>query len=274
MPHPAPITAFPELDAILADLARSARAILGGTYVGCYLGGSFALGAGDAESDADFVVVTTVPPAGDAEAGLRRLHAEIPDRPGIWNRNVEGSYADLDSLRDNDGVGRPWLFVDRGHREMEWDPHCNTLHTRWVLRNHGIAVDGPPPAGLVADVPEQALRDDARAALPGILDGIRAWADMEHAWTQRYVVQTYCRVLYTMVTGRVASKPDALRWAEDTLDPVWRPLLRQVAGDRLSPWKPVDPPRPGSMERAYEFAAYAEAWRPPATEPAAGDAAS
>jgi hypothetical protein len=254
-------TPFPELDAVLVDLAETARTILGTTYVGAYLQGSFALGAGDAESDADFLVVTTVPPAGDAEAGLWRLHHHIPARPGIWNRNVEGSYADLGSLRDNASVGQPWLFVDRGHRDMAWDDHCNTLHTRWILRNHGIVLDGPLLGDLVADVPEQALRDAARDALPGTLDGILAWADTGHAWTQRYVVHTHCRVLYTLTTGRVASKPDALRWAYDTLDPRWRPLLTQVAEDRLSPWQPVDPPRPGSMAAAMAFAAYAATWR-------------
>ena len=256
------ITPFPELNAVLVDLTETVRTILGDTFVGCYLQGSFALGAGDAESDADFIVVTTVPPAGDALAALRRLHAEIPDRPGIWNRNIEGSYADLGSLRDNARTGQPWLFVDRGHRELAWDAHCNEPHTRWILRNHGIVLAGPPPGELVADVPEQALRDAARAELPGTLDGIRAWADMDHSWTQRYIVQTYCRVLYTSVTGRVASKPAALRWAHDNLDPAWRPLLAQVAEDRLTPWRPVDPPRPGSMERAYAFAAYAESRQP------------
>ena len=258
------ITPFPELDAVLTGLAGTARDVLGDTYVGCYLQGSFALGAGDAESDADFVVVTTAPPAGAAEAELRRFHAEVPDRPGIWNRNIEGSYAPVGSLADPARVGEPWLFVDRGHREMTWDPHCNMLHTRWILRHHGIAVDGPPPAGLVAEVPAQALRDDARAALPGTLDEIRSWADMHHAWTQRYIVQTHCRVLYTALTGGVAAKPAALRWAGENLDPRWRPLLRQVEADRLSPWQPVDPPRPGSMELAAAFAAYTVECLPPA----------
>lgn len=257
------ITQFPELNDVLTELTETVRDILDGTYVGCYLQGSFALGGGDAESDADFIVVTTVPPAGDAEAQLRRLHDEIPTRPGIWNRNIEGSYADLVSLRDNARIGQPWLFVDRGHREMIWDSHCNTLHTRWLLRNHGIVIDGPPIADLVAEVPEQAMRDAAREALPGTLDEIRSWANLDHAWTQRYIVHTHCRVLYTAVTGRVASKPDALRWAAVNLDPAWGPLLAQVAADRLTPWQPVDPPRPGSMELACEFAAYVQAWQPP-----------
>lgn len=81
---------------------------------------------------------------------------------------------------------------------------------------------------------------------------------MDHAWTQRYIVQTYSRVLYTAETGKVASKPTALEWARSRLDPAWLPLLGQVAEDRAIPWKPVDPPRLGSMQRAYEFAAYVE----------------
>lgn len=254
------VTPFPELNAVLADHDDAVRDILGSTYVGCYLQGSFALGAGDLESDADFVVVCTVLPSGDAEAELRRLHDEIPSRPGVWNQNLEGSYADAESLRTIAGLGVPWLFCDRGHRELIWDEHCNTVHTRWILRNHGIVLGGPPVRDLVDEVPADVMRAAARAALPGTLSGIRAWADMDHAWTQRYIVQTYSRVLYTMVTGEVASKRQALAWAATFVDPVWRPLLSQVAADRGKPWQPVEPPRPGSMELACAYAAYVEAF--------------
>jgi hypothetical protein len=251
-------TGFSELDDVLADLSRSARAALGETYVGTYLQGSFALGAGDAQSDADFIVVTTVLPSGQREAELRALHAAIPSRPGVWNINLEGSYADLRSLRSVDGLGVPWLFVNRGHREMVWDAHCNTLHTRWIMRNHGMVIDGPPAASLIDEVPAALLRASAAETLPGLLDDIAAWADMDNAWTQKYIVETYSRVLHTALTGRVISKAGGLRWALDTLGEEWGPLLRQVAADRSAAWKPVDPPRPGSMEQARSFAAFVE----------------
>jgi hypothetical protein len=253
------LTPFADLDAVLDDVASAAREILQETFVGFYLQGSFALGAGDAQSDADFVAVTTVLPGGDREAALRRLHADLPDRPGTWARNIEGSYADAESLRGRAGLGTPWLYVDRGHRRMQWDEHCNTLHTRWILRASGISLAGPPARDLVDEVPTDAMRAAAAAALPGTLAGILAWAPPDHAWTQRYIVQTCCRVLYTARTGGVASKPAALAWAGDTLDPRWRPLLAQVAADRASDWQPVDPPRPGSMAQAVDFAAYVEA---------------
>ncbi len=253
------LTPFRQLDAVLVDLSRASREILGATYVGCYLQGSFALGAGDAQSDADVVVVATALPSGGVEADLRRWHAALPDRPGPWPRNIEGSYADAASLRSAAGLGVPWLFVDRGHREMAWDEHCNTLHTRWILRNHGIAVDGPPARELVDEVSPAAMRAAARRALPRTVADVHRWAPVDHAWTQRYIVQTCSRVLYTATTGRVASKPAALAWARAHLDPEWWPLLAQVDQDRATPWTAVDPPRPGTMEQAHAFAAHVAA---------------
>jgi hypothetical protein len=253
------VTPFPELDALLADLVGSARAILGDTFVGAYVQGSFALGAGDLTSDCDFIVATTAPPSGPAEAGLRALHDEIPTRPGLWPRNIEGSYADVTSLRSVDGLGVPWLFNDHGHRTLIWDTHCNSAHARWILHRHGITLAGPPVTELVDPVPPESLRAEARTALPGILAGLRSWAPFDIAWTQRYLVSTYCRVLYTLRTAEVTSKRGALAWARDELDPRWRPLLTQVIEDRPLGWDPDAPPRPGSLETALEFAAYVAA---------------
>lgn len=253
-------TPFEELDAVLADLVGTAREVLGDTYVGAYLQGSFALGAGDVHSDCDFIIATTTPPGGEAEAGLRALHDEIPTREGFWTHNLEGSYADTASLRGVNGLGVPWLYCDNGHRELVWDTHCNTPHTRWILRHHGITMDGPPIATLVDDVPAEALRDAMRVALTTLLDDLRTWAPFHVAWTQRYTVATYCRMLYTLRTAEVTSKRGALEWALAHLDPQWRPLLTQVIEDRELGWDPAQPPRPGSLDAAFEFAAYAESF--------------
>jgi hypothetical protein len=252
------LTPFTELDAVLTDLTVSVRDILGDSFVGLYLQGSFALGAGDPQSDCDFIVATTTRPSGPVETELRRLHDEIPTRPGSWTRHLEGSYADVGSLRGLAGLGVPWLFCDHGHRELIWDTHCNTPHTRWILRHHGITVAGPSIVELVDEVPAAALREAMRAALPGVLADLRTWAPFDLAWTQRYIVSTYCRMLYTLRTARVASKRGGLEWARGHLDPRWRPLLTQVLDDRARGWDPADPPRPGSLEATYEFAAYVE----------------
>jgi len=253
-------TPYRELDALLDEFVRTVRGILGDTFVGAYLQGSFALGAADLHSDCDFIVATTVLPSGVAEARLRRLHDEIPTRPGLWAKHLEGSYADTASLRGVAGLGTPWLFCDHGHRELTWDTHCNSPHARWILRNRGITLAGPPAAELVDAVPPEALRESMRAMLPGLLADLRTWARFDVAWSQRYAVTTYCRVLFTLHTGEVASKRGALEWACETLDPRWRPLFVQVIQDRELGWDPADPPRRGSLEATYAFAAYAESF--------------
>lgn len=253
-------TPYRELDALLDDFVHAVRGILGDTFVGAYLQGSFALGAGDLHSDCDFIVATTVLPARVTEAELRRLHDEIPTRPGFWAKHLEGSYADTTSLRTVAGIGTPWLFCDHGHRELIWDTHCNSPHTRWILRNHGITLAGPPVTDLVDPVPPQALRESMREMLPGLMADLRTWARFDVAWSQRYAVTTYCRALFTLHTGEVTSKRGALEWARETLDPRWRPLLTQVIRDRELGWDPSDPPRPGSLEAMYAFGAYAESF--------------
>ena len=65
-------------------------------------------------------------------------------------------------------------------------------------------------------------------------------------------------MLCTLVTGRVVSKPAALRWVREALDPRWWPLLDQVEQDRATPWQPVDLPRPGTMELALAFAEHVQ----------------
>lgn len=253
-------TPFGDLDTVLVDFAGSVRDILGETFVGVYVQGSFALGAGDANSDCDFIVATTALPSGIFETQLRSLHDDIPTRVGFWTKHLEGSYADITSLRSVAGLGVRWLFCDHGHRELTWDTHCNSAHSRWILRRHGITIVGPRIAELVDEVPPQALRGEARTALPEVMTELRRWAPFDVAWTQRYVVATYCRILYTLHTARVASKRGALEWVRENLDPRWRPLLAQVIQDRVLGWDPADPPRPGSMAAACEFAAYAESF--------------
>lgn len=166
-------TPFPDLDAVLAELAGRAAAILGADFVGAYLQGSFAVGDADRHSDCDFLIPVRRPPTGDQEAALRAMHDEFPTRPDYWARRLEGSYPVLSELRTLDGLGRPWLYVDNGWREMQWSTHCNSEVVRWSLREHGVTLAGPPPRDLVDPVPAAALRlgwDPAERPRPGSVE--------------------------------------------------------------------------------------------------------
>jgi hypothetical protein len=250
------VTAFPELDAVLDDLVRSAGSILGPDLVGFYVTGSIALGAGDLQSDCDFVAVVRTRVTEEQERGLRALHDELPTRPGHWTKHLEGSYAPQADLETLDALGRDWLYIDHGWREMQWDSHCNRVEHRWLLRECGVPLVGPDPRTLVAEVPADLLRSTMRSYIASFIPDLLAWISFETAWTQRYAVTSLCRILYTLETGEITSKPRALEWGTDVLGSEWRGLIQQALDDRPLPWD--DPPRPGSVDATLAFAEFAK----------------
>lgn len=249
-------TPFAELNSVLAELARRAAAILGTDFVGAYLQGSFAVGDADPHSDCDFLIPVHRQVSGEREAALRAMHDEFPTRPGYWAKRLEGSYPVLSELRTLQGMGRPWLYVDNGRREMQWSTHCNTEVVRWSLRECGVTLAGPPPATLVDPVPADVLRERMRADVPGFVTGMESWISLDLAWAQRYAVTTLCRMLDTYVEGRVTSKRAALEWALGATEPRWHPLIGRAMADRDLGWDPDERPRPGSVSETLEFHRY------------------
>ena len=253
-----PPTAFPELNDLLGELVGRGRSILGENFVGAYLTGSFALGAGDLHSDCDFLVVTQKALSAEQEQALRELHEELPTRSQHWAHHLEGSYAPRAQLETLATLDKPWLYIDHGWREMQWSTHCNTEVMRWTLRECGITLAGPDPRELVREVPADALRGAMRCQIETFLPDLLSWISFDVAWTQRYAVTSLCRMLYTLDTGEVASKPAALEWAKQALSPEWQNLIQQALDDRALGWDPHDPPRPGSIDTTIAFAEYAK----------------
>ena len=252
-------TRFPELNVVLQELTQRARNILGDNFAGAYLQGSFAVGDADIHSDCDFLIPVHGQVTATQEAGLRALHDELPTRAEHWARHLEGSYPPAGELRTLRGIGRKWLYVDHGWREMQWSAHCNTEVVRWSLHECGVRLAGPDPGTLVDPVPADVLRARMRSYAQEFLPELFTWTGFHVAWTQRYAVTTFCRILHTIETGRVTSKKAALLWARDHLDPGWSGLIQQVIDDRALGWDPDQPPRQGSVEQTLAFADYAKA---------------
>jgi Domain of unknown function (DUF4111) len=209
------------------------------------------------QSDCDFLIVTRRALTPAQKAAIRRLHDEVPTRPGHWSRHLEGSYAPADELRSLSGLGRRWLYVDHGHREMAWSTHCNTEVVRWILREHGVTLAGPSPRALVGEVAPEVLRARVRGQVDEFLPDLLTWIRLDSPWAQRYAVTTLCRILYTLERGQVASKPAALRWARDRLDPKWRELIGETLEGRSLGWNHDDPVKPGAVAATLAFNQYA-----------------
>ena len=220
----------PEISALLQELLSGVRAVLGSYFIGMYLDGSLASGDFEPDrSDLDFVVVTDgeIPP--EMFAGLETLHQRLARGPSKWAKELEGSYISRRALRlDPRPAALP--YIDRGsslamvHQETGyWVIHRHTL------REHGVALAGPPLDTLI----DPLQPGDLREAVRGIL---REWwrpmlADaplLRNAFYRCYAVLTMSRMLYTLRHGAIVSKALAARWAQEALDARWAPLIRDA----------------------------------------------
>lgn len=240
MSHLAP-TPDAELNQVLQALVEGQRAALGDNLVGVYLQGSFAGGGWDAYSDVDWIAAIRRPLGKNQVAALQRLHAALHALDCPWAQHLEGSYFPVELLHREDPLRQALWYLDNGSRELVPSNHCNTLVVRWQVREQGITLVGPPPAELIEPVSAEALRREVRTTM-------HEWAEtflgaperISTRWYQPFVVLSYCRMLHTLATGRVHSKPEGVRWAASgALHPRWNGLIRRAWEERPEPWRKV-----------------------------------
>jgi hypothetical protein len=225
-------TLYPEINVVLAQLLVAVRRVLGDRFVGLYLHGSLAAGDFNPDrSDIDFVVVTAGPLPPELLPELEAMHARLR-ASALWAEKLEGSYLPQGALRRHDPAGAyyPALRVDGS---FDVDGHgpdwVLQLH---VLREHGVALAGPPPESLIDPAGPDDLRRAARATLrewwaPKLADP----ALLQTREYQAYAVLTMCRALYTLQFGAVVRKPAAAAWAREQLGGRWGPVI-----DRALAW--------------------------------------
>ena len=257
--NPSP-TPYAELNAVLARLVEGAREALGDTFVGAYLQGSFALGDFDESSDVDAFIVTRDDITPDALPALQALHGEIHDLPPSWAQRLELSYAPAAVLKRKDSQPRdppgeprpadwadpgtsglpasvyPFWFLGNGERALVRSEHDNTQVARWILREFGVVLAGPPPGELVDPVAPDALRAEVRETLARVLRmTLDEGLELDQRWLTAFFVLLACRMLHSLETGRVTSKPAAAAWAGSHLDRRWGPLIGAALAIRHQP---------------------------------------
>ncbi len=228
-------TPYPDVNALLEQLLKEVQAILKDRFVGLYLHGSLAYGDFDPRtSDIDFLVVTQGSLPEEAFAALKEMHARLRAGDHPWAQKMEGAYLPKDALRRHNphGVLIPWLGVD-GHFAWEGLGY-DWIIQRWILREKGLAVVGPRLKPLIDPVGADEIRQAVRVNLcdwwtPPLPSPKR----FESGEYQAYAILTMCRSLYVLEFGRIASKPEAARWALKTLDEPWNGLVNAAAA-----WRP------------------------------------
>ena len=253
-----PPTPYAELNAVLHVLVDGVRGALGDQLVGAYLQGSFALGDFDHHSDVDFVVAVRDELTDDQVAALQIVHARTYGIECEWARHLEGSYFPTVLLRDYRGAGSPLWYLDHGRQVLERSDHCNTALVRWVVRERGVTLTGPPASALVDPVPVAELRREIAAVMhrwgQQILDHP---APYRNRFYLGYIVLNYCRMLHDLVEGRPGSKRAGAAWAQANLDAKWSELIDRAWSSRPNPAVSVrEPPDAADFESTLAFLAY------------------
>jgi hypothetical protein len=250
-------TPYPDLNAVLADLANGIRGVLGDDLVGFCLQGSFAVGDFDDWSDVDYVVAIREPLSDGQVDALRVVHGGVYDLPNLWAQHLEGSYFPLDVLRDWRRRGEPLWYQDNGSRVLVRESHCNTAVVRQQVRAHGVALHGPDPATLVDPIPVDVLRAEIRDVIVNWGADILAKPEaFENRFYQGFIVLSFCRKWCDLIKGSVGSKRRGAEWAKERLDPEWHDLIDRAWETRPVPEVSVrTPPDPDDWSRTLRLVA-------------------
>ncbi len=251
-------TPYLELNQVLHELVTRIQEILLDDFIGAYLQGSFAVGDFDLHSDVDFIIVIDEDLVNDQIDALQVMHGQIYQLESNWAQHLEGSYFPKEILRYPANQGSKVWYLDHGARSLIRSDHCNTILVRWVLREKGLTLAGPPPRTLVDPISEELLRADIFKTIiewgQEILDDS---ARYNNRFYQTFIVLSYCRMLHDLRNGYAGSKREGAEWAKAALDPSWSELIDATWDGRPDPAYQVrQPADPQDFEKTLNFVAY------------------
>ena len=224
------------LNTFLGSLGNALQAALGRNLVGLYVYGSLTQDAFDPRcSDVDCVALIRRGLGSKVVSGLRRQLRHLRNEPLL--RRLQLTILVRDELLQLNGQGWLYQFGRLSHSGSDGNPII------WVnILRSGRVVLGPAPRTVVPPITHRVLR----AALRREVGYLRAelitkrrskWRARMHY--RRYAALTLCRILYTVATGRVVSKPIAAAWAMSRVRAEHRTTIQRARGPSRSARLPL-----------------------------------
>ena len=177
---------------------------------------------------------------------LQVVHGRIYSLATPWAQHLEGSYFPQSVLCQPAQPQQKLWYLDNGASALILSAHCNSWVVRWVLREKGIALAGPPPHTLLSPIPPDALRQEMVQVIQEWGAEILAQPErFNNHFYQTFIVLSYCRMWHDVYNGYPGSKRAGAAWAKRQLDSVWGGLIDRAWNGRPRPEfavrRPADP---------------------------------
>jgi hypothetical protein len=237
--YPGGVVVAPEARLILSDLQLAIAHCLGSRLVGLYLYGSLVTGDYEEDvSDLDLLAVLASDLTDAEFDALERIHTEVAERFPHWADRVEVAYLAQSALQTFRVRRSPLTVISPGEPLNTKDAGADWLINWYTIRNQGVALFGPPPSSVIAEV----TRDEFTHAVRVQTEDWREWVDaMTTRPAQAYAILTLCRALYAVHHGENASKHRAAEWAAGVM-PEWADLIAAALRWRREHRSPVEDP--------------------------------
>src|SRR5579863_8158095 len=220
------LTPYTDINRLLALLLTRMQAVLGQKLVGLYIFGSLVAGDFDpGSSDIDLIAATSTYLDEDEIERLKVMHDDIAHQEKVWDDRIEVGYIPLDELRRyNPRFQQP--LISPGEPFHLTTVEASWIINRYIMREKGIAVYGPPPKTLVDPISREERIQAVRGRIQDWKEYVESPEFSAERKSQAYAIQTMCRILYSLRYGEFASKKEAALWAEKNLPPEWSWLIR------------------------------------------------
>jgi GrpB-like predicted nucleotidyltransferase (UPF0157 family)/RimJ/RimL family protein N-acetyltransferase len=218
-------TKYKEINDLLRQLLLQIQSILENEFVGMYIGGSL---AGDSfnskTSDIDCYIITTKVLSEKRVRKIEEMHNQFYSSKLKYAKRIEASYVPQKDLLNFDPNGmRPYFNEGRccmGHYGN------NYLIELFVLREKGISIAGPDIKCLIKEISTQNLKAAIQKNLHEYWEAnLIDCSKFKRSDYQVFAILTMCRTLYSLETGKIASKIEAAEWAMQPLDTKWKNLI-------------------------------------------------
>ena len=241
----------PQVSKLLRIFCSEVKATLNEKFLALYVFGS--LGMGDFskhQSDIDFLalIANSIGPAKGKR--LQRVHDKL--RVTKFGDRLEGEYVLISALGVEETEG-PVARCEEGVLLVDV-PSKLSAENILDIRQNAIVIYGPNPESIVPYVSQQSVKKAAQEYLKELNNELKRSKSRDLKWLSSGALNT-CRTLYTLKTGKIASKSAGAKWALKTLSQKWRPLIKRSLAVRYGNYQEDD--KAFAAATLPRFAAYA-----------------